>query len=331
LKDIQSRKKSTSQSDPEWRDDIYALADRIKREEAGVTFKSEADSNASRKQIGLCRQWIKYAWSNIYEAKAFLNYGDRSHRRTIPDDYYSWVNRYVPNLGGWSEFISNFSGVDRDPGIFTEVYGCVPLNFEDPREPCNQYGSSHKYWFNRNLKVASGGWLIMTDFAEALHGKPLDQNPEGLEKRFKSLLMHLYPAIADQWEPFKREYKRMRGINDERFYMGDITQDFCDHALLWSTVNNINLFNLTVSDRALFTKFFLEHPYKRKHQVERLYQNEDDENDDCYVSVDAFILALIEHFEDMYGLEYRIRESYSPRFDSIAARVDLRLNPHLPC
>jgi len=319
-----SRKKSTSQSSgTAWRDDIYALADRIKREEAGLSFEPEAEGGVgdARRQIELCRQWVEYAWSNIYRAKAFLNYGTNNRATKSADDYYSWVNKYIPNLGGWLEFIDRLMGGDRDPEIFTQVYGCVPLNFSDPREICNQYGSSQKFWIDRDLKVTEGGQFLLQGFAEVLHGEPLDQNPEGLEKRFRSLLMHLHPPIADQWEPFKREYKNMRGINDERFWMRDITQDFCDHALLWSTVNRIKLFNYTVNREALFSKFFLEHPSKHKHQVEKL-------NNHRYVSVSAFILALIEHFEDAYGLEYRIRDSYSPRSDSIAARVDLRLNPH---
>lgn len=323
IQQSRSRKKSTSQSSgTAWRDNIYFLADQIKREEAGLSFESDVGKKKSREQIELCRQWIKYAWSNIYRAKAFLNYGTRSPA----EDYYDWVSEYIPNLGGWSEFIGSVLGdepvkIGSDLEVFTESLGYTPLNFEEPREPYNQYGSGLKFWIEKDLKVASGGRFILTDFAEVLHGKPLDQNPEGLEKRFRSLLMHLHPPIADQWEPFKREFKNMRGINDERFWMRDIVQDFCDHALLWSTVNDIKLFNYTVSREALFTKFFLEHPYKRKHQVEEL-------NKGRYISVDAFILALIEHFEDAYGLEYCIRDTYNPRRDPISIRVDLRLNPH---
>jgi hypothetical protein len=245
----------------------------------------------------------------------FLNY------ETYPaDDYYAWVSKRIPNLGGWSEYIDKLMGVDRDPEIFTEVYGCVPLNFSEPREPYNQYGSRLKFWIEEDLKVTSGGQFILDDFAEIVNGKILDPNPEGLEKRFRSLLMHLNPAIADQWEPFKREYKNMRGINDERFWMRDITQDFCDHALIWSTVNDINLFNTMVSDRALFTKFFLENPPKQKYHVERIHNR--------YVSLSAFILALIERFEDMHGLQYRIEKSYNPHRDDICNQMDLRLNPH---
>ena len=293
----------------EWRDDIYALACQIREEEAGLDLKpvTKEYTDSTREQIDTCHDWLEHVWINPYEGKASLDYG------MDPGDFSSWVIKWIPkSVEFLKSFLPRFSS--------SEIPDCTPLNFKDSRDLYNQNGSTSKFWFYRDLKITSGSRFILKYLAEIVYGEPLDINSEGLEKSFRNLLECLNPTIAAQWEPFKREFRNMHGIADERLWMRNLVQDFSNHALIWSVVNYIDLFSTVISDRALFSKFFLESLLEQKYFIEKTF--------DCYVSLSAFILALVEYFENAYGLEYRIKADYDSRYDYICDQVDLRLNPH---
>jgi len=299
----------SGKTETEWRDDIYALACQIQEEEAGLDLKpvTKEYTDRTREQIDICHDWLEHVWINTYEGKASLDYG------MDPDDFSSWVTKWIPKSAAFlKSFLPRFSP--------NGIPDCTPLNFEDSRDLYNQYGGISKFWVYRDLKITSGSKFILKYLAEIVYGEPLDINSGGLEKRFRSLLDYLNPTIADQWEPFKREFRSMHGIADEHLWMRNLVEDFSNHTLVWSVVNYVDLFSTRVSDRVLFTKFFLESPLEQKYFIEKVF--------DCHVSLSAFILALVEYFEDMYGLEYRIKADYDSRYDYICNQVELRLNPH---
>lgn len=121
--------------------------------------------------------------------------------------------------------------------------------------------------------------------------------------------MYLNPAIADQWEAFKDLSGGAYGLNDVNFWMSDIVQDFCDHALKWSVMNDIPLFHHRVPKETLFTKFFLGRAYWQKHNVEYLFKRD--------IPVSSFLTAANEFF-DAYRLQYRLPSNY---IDDIELRL----------
>jgi len=288
-------------SEPSWQTDASSLTRKIMAEGNSSSYKKGTPEfyEENRNQIDLCLQWLDFAWDDPYNGGVFLNYGSDFK------DFHSWTDAVVSELGGWYGYLN----------AVAEGLG-VLLNFEDPVNP-NYLESRSKFWIEREPPIrGSGSTVILDYFCEAINGEMFNLNPPGIEKRFKNLLLYLNPGVADQWAPFKRESKFIYGYNNEQFWMSDIVQDFCDHALMWSTINNISLFDRKTPKELLFTKFFLENPYRQKHHIEDLVKR--------YISTSTFILAVVEFF-DAYPLQYRVREDYNSRKNYLCNFTDLRL------
>jgi len=159
-----------------------------------------------------------------------------------------------------------------------------------------------------------GSTTILDEFHQAINGYSFDLDSRGIEERFLSFLPYLNPDIANQWKPFKR-------VSSEKTFwsIGDIIQDFCDHVLMWSHLNNLELFNPDVPKELLITKFFLESPFNQKCHVEDAFKH--------YVSTADYVDGVrlfLGNYQPQYQLQYRILENYNSRRDYLCDSVELR-------
>jgi hypothetical protein len=209
-------------------------------------------------------------------------------------DFRKEVDKEISSFNSWDSWINYLSFHLYSPtgGLNSLESGTISTNS----------GGVH-FWFELDTNFRGfGSYFILEIFAEALYGKRFDyHNPKGLESKFKELLMYLNPGIADQWDYFKTFSKKAHGFKDAKFWMGNIIQNFCDHALKWSVMNDIPLFHHRVPKETLFTKFFLGRAYSQKHNVE--YHSK------RYITVFSFLVAANQFF-DAYRLQYRLPSNY---------------------
>ena len=274
---------SSNSSDPIWQDDIDSLISRIRKEEPSQDARDQTS----------CLQWLDYTWENLYKGRAVIAYGI-SYK-----DLHKEVDRELSGFTNWFDYLKESK---------RSLTGRLN-SLESGTIKTNKQGIH--FWFEKDTNFRGfGSYFILEIFAEALYGERFDyHNPKGLEGKFKEFLMYLNPGIADQWDYFKAFSKKAHGFKDAKFWMGDIIQDFCDHALKWSVVNDIPLFHHRVPKETLFTKFFLGRVYRQKHHVE--YHSK------RYIPVSSFLTVANEFF-DAYRLQYRQPSNY---IDDIELRL----------
>jgi predicted GIY-YIG superfamily endonuclease len=282
---------SSKSSDPIWQYDVDSFLSRI----------VEKDLFPGARNIGTpgyrwCLRWLDFAWENLYKGRATLAYG-MGYK-----NLHKEVERELSEFTNWFDYLTNSSR--RQCGGLNHLgSGIIKTNNQGVH-----------FWFEPAINFRGfGSYFILETFAEALYGECFDAealygecfdcyNPKGLESKFKEFLMYLNPGIADQWDRFKGLSKKAHGFKDAKFWMGDIIQDFCDHALKWSVVNDIPLFHHRIPKETLFTKFFLGKVYKQKLHVE--YHSKYN-----YIPVFSFFVAANECF-DAYRLQYRLPSNY---------------------
>lgn len=272
---------SSKSSDPIWQYDVDSLLSRIVEKDLFPSARNLGTPGYRR-----CLRWLDFAWENLYKGRAALAYG------MVYKDLHKEVERELSEFTNWFDYLTNSS---------RRLYGGLN-HLGLPTIKTNNQGVH--FWFELDTNFRGfGSYFILETFAEALYGERFDYyNPKGLESKFKEFLMYLNPGIADQWDYFKAFSKKAYGIKDAKFWMGDIIQDFCDHALKWSVVNDIPLFHHRVPKETLFTKFFLGRVYRQKLHVE--YHSKYD-----YIPVFSFLVAANECF-DAYRLQYRLPSNY---------------------
>jgi predicted GIY-YIG superfamily endonuclease len=289
-----------SNPEPSWQSDIDSLVSQL-RDEDGEILKSMHRCEAileSWKWREFCYSWIRTAWEDFDSALHFLLYGRKFK------EYSTFIDQVdkSPDYLKYKVKESDFLTVVKCRGT---LLGSSNLGDDNPT-----------FWIEEEPAVQGvGSTIILDDLHKAINGESFDLDSIGVEERFLSFLPYLNPDIANQWEPFKRASNEKK-----HWHTGDIIQDFCDHALMWSYYNELMLFHSDLPKDLLFTKFFLENPYRQKSYVEEIFKQ--------YVPTTDFVTAARDYFKNyrpQYQLQYRVLEGYDSRRDYLCDSIELRL------
>lgn len=304
-----------SGSESEWRGDIHSLILQLMDEEVIMhpdlspcfergTAEYHAEIND---QVDMAVQWLEFAWEHLSDYAIYPLYDN-----FLPTNR-AWLRRVEEEFGkvGWGEKYIDAVTANEGAKLLPET--TMPNSvFESPK----------RLWIEREPGVKGDGNLVLLYYmAEAIHGEVFDfEFPEvpSLEHRFThDILRHLHPEVKFQWEQFKREYMKLHGLTgDVEYWIPDIIESFCDHALMWHEAHHLPIFDDEAPKHLIFTKLFLGMPGLYCHLVSDFTER--------YVSPTAFILAATEFFEN-HRLQYRIDEDYDPNEHYLCERVDLRL------
>jgi predicted GIY-YIG superfamily endonuclease len=221
-----------TESEPLWQNDIDSLVSQLVGEASAASTMESCDVVLETwKRSEFCQSWLRTAWENLRgDALDFLVCSRKFK------GYSTFINE-INRCSNFSDYKNKYKG--------------------DLLDSSNQGNDHYKFWIEKEPAAQGvGSAVILDDFHKAINGENFDLDSVGVEERFLSLLPYLIPSIANQWESFKRASSEKK-----YWHMGDITEDFCDHALMWAHYNRLKLFHPDVPRELLFTKFFLENPY----------------------------------------------------------------------
>jgi hypothetical protein len=274
-----------------WQNDIDSLVSQLVGEASAASTMESCDVVLETwKRSEFCQSWLRTAWENLRgDALDFLVCSRKFK------GYSTFINE-IDRCSDFSDYKNKYKG--------------------DLLDSSNQGNDHYKFWIEKEPAAQGvGSAVILDDFHKAINGENFDLDSVGVEERFLSLLPYLSPSIANQWESFKRASSEKK-----YWHMGDITEDFCDHALMWAHYNRLKLFHPDVPRKLLFTKFFLENPYTQCCYIEGIFRH--------HVSTSDFVNAANSYFRDYqpdYRLQYRILEGYDSRRDYLSDSIELRL------
>jgi len=280
----------SSESEPLWQSDIDSLVNQLRDEDGAISRMNPCDILLEIwKRFEFCHSWLRTAWKSLESALDLLVYSRKFK------GYSTFINE-INICSNFSDYKNRYKG--------------------DLLDSSNQQNDHYKFWIEKEPAAQGvGSAMILDNFHKAINGESFDLESVGVEERFLNFLTYWNPRIAGQWESFKRASSEKK-----YWHMGDIAQDFCDHALMWAHFNNLNLFHSDVPRELLFTKFFLENPYTQKCYIEGVFRH--------YVSTADFVNAAKSYFIDYqpeYRLQYRVLEGYDSRRDYLCDSIELRL------